>query len=262
VDRDLVKQVLKGFERNDLLTFGSAIAFQVVVAIVPLLLFGFGLLGALGLEDVYSDDVVPNLKDAVSPDVFKVLDSTIRQVLGGHQTWWITIGAVLVVWEMSGAVRAIMDVLDRIYESDRSRTPRQRYTASILLATGCGLLILLAVALHQVIPAVTDSVIGVLRWPIVALLLYAAVAMLVHFAPSEQRKWESVSIGAALVVVSWLGTSAVFGLYATQIADYGSIFGNLATLFVTFEYVYLAACAFLTGAQVDQILHERSVIPA
>src|SRR3954447_2273988 len=115
MDRDLWRGVLDGYKQNRLLTYGSAIAFQVLVALIPLLLFGFGLLGALGLERVYQDDVVPNLRENVSPAMFKVLDSTVRNVLGGHQIFWITIGAVIAIWEMSGAVRAVMEVMDDIY---------------------------------------------------------------------------------------------------------------------------------------------------
>ena len=53
---------------------------------------------------------------------------------------------------------------------------------------------------------------------------------------------------------AWAGTSIVFGIYVTDIADYGSIFGSLATVFLLMTYLYLSACAFLIGAQVDAIV--------
>jgi membrane protein len=262
MDRALIKRVWDGFADNDLLTFASTIAFQIIKALVPLLLFCFGLLGALGLDDVYQQDVVPDLRSNVSPAVFEVIDSTVHKVLTTQQTFWLTLGLVLTVWEMSGAVRAIMDVLDRIYCNDRERSKRERYTVSILVAMGGGALLLFAVAIHQVVPALTDSPIGFLRWPIVAIVLYAAVVVLVHFAPSEKRPWKAVSVGSGLVVLAWLGTSAVFGLYVTKIAEYGTIFGNLATVWILFQYLYFAACAFLTGAMVDQVLSERTAVHA
>ena len=77
-------------------------------------------------------------------------------------------------------------------------------------------------------------------------------------APADGQHWHLVSAGTAIVVVAWVGTSLVFGLYVTQVADYGSIFGNLATVIVVFEYLYLSACAFLTGAVVDAILRDRA----
>src|SRR3954453_22979699 len=144
--RAVVRDVWKGYAQNDVLTFASAISFQVLKALVPLLLFAFGLLGALGLDDVYQQHVVPDLRDSVSKDMFGVIDSTVRNVLDGHQTFWISIGAIICIWEMSGAARAVMDGLDRIYCCRRERSAKERYTVSILLATGTGILLLLAVA--------------------------------------------------------------------------------------------------------------------
>jgi membrane protein len=67
-----------------------------------------------------------------------------------------------------------------------------------------------------------------------------------------------VSFGTVVVVVAWLGMSAGFGAYLRGVADYGSMFGNLATLIVLLEYLYLSAIVFLAGLAVDAITEERS----
>ena len=116
------RELLAAYERNDLLTYASAIAFQVFFALIPFLLFVLGLLGGLGLDGVWTDDVAPTLRDNASPAAFEVVDSTVRNVLGGKQGFWLTIGLLITIWEMSGATRAIMGVFDRIYESEGERS--------------------------------------------------------------------------------------------------------------------------------------------
>lgn len=251
--RDLVREVLAGYRRVDLLTYGSAIAFQVLFALIPLALFGLGLLGYLGLEGAYRDDVMPELKDATSPDVFRVIDRTVAKVLTAQSFFWITAGAVIAAWEMSGAMRAVMEVLDRIYGSARERGFRERYLVSGGLAVACGVLLLAAAATVQFAP-----VPGPVAWLGGLLLMIAAIGLLIRVAPVDGHPWRLVSAGTAVVVLAWVGTSVVFGIYITQFADYGTIFGNLATVIIVFEYFYLAACAFLTGALLDAILRERS----
>jgi membrane protein len=66
-----------------------------------------------------------------------------------------------------------------------------------------------------------------------------------------------VSAGTAIVVLAWTLTSLAFGLYVAKVADYNSIFGSLATVIILFEYLYLSACAFLTGALLDAIRDGR-----
>ena len=65
-------------------------------------------------------------------------------------------------------------------------------------------------------------------------------------------------------MIAWVGTSLVFGLYVTEIADYGSIFGSLATVFVLLTYLYLSAASFLIGAEVDapQLLDDLAIVAA
>jgi membrane protein len=66
-----------------------------------------------------------------------------------------------------------------------------------------------------------------------------------------------VTFGSITVVASWVGTSLVFGWYLTSVAEYGSVFGALATIVVLLTYLYVASAAVLTGAEIDALV-ERS----
>jgi membrane protein len=60
-----------------------------------------------------------------------------------------------------------------------------------------------------------------------------------------------------LVVGAWIAVSLLFGLYLREIADYSSIYGNLATVFILIEYLYLSSLAFVTGVVVDAMTWRR-----
>src|SRR5215212_11751109 len=136
--KDALKELLEAFARNDLLTFASAIAFQVFFALIPLALFALALMAGLGLSDVWSQDWAPQIQDKVSPAAFTLIKDTVGKVLSGKQLFWLTFGAVITIWEISGATRAIMDVFDRIYDSERKRSLRERYAVSIALSIAAG----------------------------------------------------------------------------------------------------------------------------
>jgi uncharacterized BrkB/YihY/UPF0761 family membrane protein len=53
-------------------------------------------------------------------------------------------------------------------------------------------------------------------------------------------------------------TSIAFGLYATYVASYTSVFGHLASIFVLLLYLWLSGDAFLAGIQLDACVRERS----
>jgi membrane protein len=169
----------------------------------------------------------------------------------------MTIGAVISVWEMSGAARSVMGVFDRIYGSDRRRGFKERFAVSIGISIVAGSLLLGAFAVVELGRLLVDGPLSLLRWPVALALLFGCVAVLVRVAPAERRPTGWVTFGSILVVVAWVGTSLVFGFYMTHVADYGNIFGALASVIITLEYLYIASIAFLTGAQLDALVAER-----
>src|SRR3954468_4604694 len=252
--RKLPRQVLSGMEEHDLMTYASAIAFQVMTALIPMALLALSIMGFLQLEHVWTQDLAPQVKDQVSPQVFAVLDGVVRKTLGSKQGWWLTIGVVFTLWQTSGVARAVMGALSRVYGEGDDRPFVRRYATSVAL----GLTVALCVIAALVVVRFGEPILGlddvgglaaaglfVVRWGAALALLSAAVWVLLRFAPARPGPHRWVSFGSALCVMAWVGTSVVFGVYVTDIADYGSIFGSLATAFILMTYLYVSACAFL-----------------
>jgi membrane protein len=255
--RQLIRKVVDAMEEHGVLTSASAIAFQVLTGVIPLALLVVSLMGFLHLESVWTDDLGPQFKGQVSKQVWAVADDVVHRTLGQEQLWWLTAGVVFTVWQLSGAVRAIMGVLSEIYNDGEDRSFKSRYTTSIALGTGVTVLVLLAFGSARFGGELLGGVVGfVLRWGVALGLLFTAVWLLLRFAPAHPSPHRFVSFGSGLCVIAWVGTSLVFGLYITQIADYGSIFGSLATVFVILTYLYLSAASFLIGAEVDAIARD------
>jgi len=261
--RTVAQGVIRGYADHDLLTFASAIAFQVLFALIPLALFGFGLLGGLGLQEQWTRQWGPEVRHSMSPAAFAVLDDTVMRVLGRQQVFWMTGGAVLAVWKVSTATRAIMDVFDRIYGSRRSRSFAERLWVSLVLGSVVGALLLCAAAsvvlgddvLHAI--GVVSPVAVWLRWPVALAFMFGVVAFLIARAPAERRPLRWVTFGSVVVVASWVATSVVLAAYLTSVADYGSVFAALATVVVVLTYLYAASAAVLTGAEIDALLSAR-----
>ena len=261
--RRLVRQVVTGMEEQDLLTSASAIAFQVLTSLLPLALLVLSVMGFLQLDDVWTQDLAPQVKEEVSPHVFGVINDVARHTLGSKQGWWLTIGLVFTLWQTSGVARAVMGALSRVYNGGEDRSFVRRYLTSFALGVGVAVCILGALASVRFggpLLGLEDAgwagkvLLTVVQWGVALALLITAVWVLLRFAPAHPGPHRWVSFGSALCVIAWVGTSAVFGFYVTDVADYGSIFGSLATAFLLMTYLYLSACAFLIGAEVDAIV--------
>jgi membrane protein len=261
--RALVRKVIAGMEEQDLLTFASAIAFQVLTSLIPLALLVLSIMGFLNLDEVWTNDLAPQVAEQVSANVFGVVDDVARHTLGSQQGWWLTAGLVFTLWQTSGVARAVMGALSRVYGDGDDRSFARRYVTSFALGLAVAVCVLGALVVVRFgAPILGLEDVGwagsagllVLRWGAALALLITAVWVLLRFAPAHPGPHRWVSFGSALCVVAWVGTSIVFGLYVTDVADYGSIFGSLATVFLLMTYLYISACAFLIGAEVDAIV--------
>src|SRR3954451_1903162 len=253
--RDIARvrqDVVDGFARHRLLTYASAIAYQLISAIIPFALFALGLAGLLGLKQLWSDHLGPTIASHVSADVWVVINKTVTQVLQHRQTFWVTFGLVLMLWELSGAMRATMEALDDVYAVRRKRSRAERYRTSIGLSAAVGALVLLTFVVIIGGRSVLGGVGSVfIRYAIAAALLTAAVGLTMRFGPATNQSFKWIGAGSVVIVAGWLLTVGGYILYATSIASYGSVFGSLAAAFVLIVAVYLSAAVFLVGVLVD-----------
>ena len=261
----LVPEVIDAYRRNGLINFAAAIAFLSVLAVVPFLLFLLATLGFLQLEEVWRDEVAPEVRGSLSEAAYGLLDDTATRVLTEKQVWWVTAGFGIALWEISAATRVTMTALDRIYGFHRRRGFFEVFPRSVWLGLAMGLALLAAVAVVRFVPLLTGDLGGVpavlsfvVRWLVAAALLGAGVALVVHYGSATRQTLPWVTLGTGLVMVAWVAMSIVFGIYVTYVANYGSVFGNLASFFVLLLYVYASSIVFLAGVQADACIRKSA----
>jgi membrane protein len=261
----LAPDAVGAFRRHGLANFAAAIAFFVVLALVPFLLFLLALLGFLQLDEVWREDVAPEIRASVSQAAFRLLDDTATRVLTEKQGWWLTGGFVLALWEISAATRVTMTALDRIYGFRRRRSFFELFPRSVGLGLAIGAAVVAAVAVVRFLPLLVGDLPGALavlfflgRWLLAAALLGAAVGLFVRFGTATRQPIPWVSFGTGLVMAAWVLTSILYGVYVTYAASYESVFGHLASVIVLLLYVYASSVVFLAGAQVDACVRERA----
>ncbi|HEX3318570.1 MAG TPA: YihY/virulence factor BrkB family protein [Solirubrobacteraceae bacterium] len=258
--REVAENVVEAFRRDRLMTAAAAIAYQVLSAVIPLALFALALFGVLHLSSLWSQHIGPWIAGRTSVALYTVINDTVTQVLLHKEVFWLTAGLALTMWELSSAVRAVMEALDRIYEAHRRRPWRRRMLVSIALGAGAGALLLAAfvvLALGGVVTG-TGAVSFAWRMPLAALLFGATIWVVGRWAPSKRRPVKWVSFGSAVTIVTWLVTAAGYGVWVTQISQVGSAFGSLAAVFVFIVFTYVSSVVYLAGAVVDASVREEA----
>jgi membrane protein len=256
--REVAESVVDGFRRHRLNVYAAAIAFRVLLAVIPFSLFVLGLVGLLDLSELWIRHVGPWVQERASIPLFNLLDDTVSQVLTHRQVFWVTAGLALTLWEVSAAVRATMEALDRVYEVRRRRPWRVRMAVSLALGALVGALMLGALAVLAIGGAVVGGLSLLWRAPLAALLLGGAVWATVRWAPSKRRPVRWVSFGSATTIIAWLVCAGGYALWVTQISSVGSAFASLTAAFVLMVFLYVSSIAFMVGVVIDASVREEA----
>ena len=86
-------------------------------------------------------------------------------------------------------------------------------------------------------------VFGILRWPVLALLMVLALSTLYRLAvssPEERSGWRGlITPGAIAGTALWLVVSVLFSFYTANFASYSKTYGTLASIVVVLLWLFL-----------------------
>ncbi len=258
--KDLVRLWVDLFDQHELLTSATAIALRAVIAMVALALLAIALLGETGNEDVWKKQIATQIEPKVLPDVYRGIQATVDKIFSSSSAGLIAFATALAIWQVSGAVRACMSALSKIYGTKDERPWYVRFPLSIGIAVvvfaalvGAAFLIL---GLKHAVHGSWGLPFSIARWLLTIALLTFAFGVLVRYAPEESQSKRWASAGAALVVVLWIVQSLLFALYVKHLGSYKSAAASLLLVYVITTYAYVGAIVLMVGVELDEQLRQ------
>jgi YihY family inner membrane protein len=77
------------------------------------------------------------------------------------------------------------------------------------------------------------------------------------YVAARQISWRTAGVAATVMAASYELMKWGFGWYVTSVADYGSAYGNLATIIVLFFWIYYVSVGFVLSGEVAQVYTVR-----
>ena len=254
-----------GLFRHDGVMVASAIAFSLIFALFPFVLFLVSLGAVFGGSDLA--DYVSREALAVLPEhVIRTLEPELNRIFNvSSRASPLTFGLFVTLISITGAVEAVRDGLNRAYGCAENRHLVRRYFSSLLFVF-LGMAFVLTVAalgivvpvglefLHRYFPEMAFEV-RLLEFGRQALLILVTFAMLLAFhlfLPARKRAFRNVVSGVFLTLVLWWIAGKAFGWYIVGIANYSATYAGLAGIVILMFFLYIQALIFLYGAEVNR----------
>jgi membrane protein len=260
----VARLVFKGFGRGALVTRASSIAFNMLMALLPTLIFLFTLIPFIPVQN-FQSDLIKIFESLMPSNLYNVFESTIVEVITQKSgTLLIFMFFATIVFSTNG-IHALMHAFNVSTHGFTSRTWIQQRKIAIvmlfiilMLFSISGILIILSksvvkrmVALGLLRMSFVFYVVMMLKWILILLILFFAISTLYYFVPAKKKEFRYFSPGSILATILFIITSLGFSAYVNNFGQYNKLYGSIGTLIVMLVWLYLNSIALLMGFELN-----------
>ncbi|GGT33661.1 YihY/virulence factor BrkB family protein [Streptomyces chromofuscus] len=252
------------FRYADGFTNARALAFQVVLGLVPCTVALVGLATSVHTEGVGRiieltlGRIVPGAGAEIVEDAFEGTRRTAHGDIWSTLALWLGLGFALL--NLSSAMGQIERGANRIYGIERDRPFPRKYGRAILLALAAGLPLVLGFVVLVAGEAVGDAVAESAGWeggpqwwglvdvPLGLALAWMASAVIFRWSPRrDQPGYTWLAFGSAVHLLLWVSATCLLGLYVEESGAFGAVYGPLTAFIALLLWANLTAVALFLG---------------
>ena len=267
---DLAKRVIHEIQKDNCAGRAAQLAYYLIFAVFPFLLFLATMLGYLPIPDLM-DKIMDYLARLLPGDTATLVRDNIVQLVSDQKGGLLSFGIALTLWTASSAIVAIIDALNQAYDVEESRPFWKVRGIAVLMIIGLSLFIICSMVLLLFGPQLGEwiaSLVGlgpvftvvwnILRWPVIVGLLIPAMAIIYYFAPDVEQRWKWITPGAIFTVVATIVVSLGFSFYVNNFGSYNKTYGSIGAVIVFLTWLYLSGFIVLVGGEINAEIEHAS----
>lgn len=274
---DFVGRVYDKAGEDDIFFMAGAIAFNVLVAFVPLVLAVLGMAGfilrkQLGDPAAVLMEAVLRIVPPLGADIQRLIETTLRGLLE-KSTSFLSIGTLVLVWVATRLIGSLRTALKEIFDlaQDRGIIEGKIFDIQMVFATGA--LFIVNIVLTVAVDVFSQFQLSAFGYQLTQptffqrfyvealafLSLWTMFLLIFRYLPARRTGWDTSVVAASFTAIFFEVLKRGFSYYITSWADYQSTYGNLATLVILFLWIYYSAVVFILGGEVAQVVAMKRV---
>ena len=269
--KQTVLLLIRNYSQHNVGKNAAALAYYLLFAIFPLLIFASNLLGLLKL-DVYA--ITQTLSNFLPKDIVGLIESYLDYIshTSGHLLLWFSL--VFSIWFPMRAVKGLMDDVRLAHHLSKPPNSLKYRLRQLIYTVVFLVVIILTLALStlgehvlgyigRLLPEYTPRISGFipdfwqyLRFIPMALLMFAALGALYALSMDKRPPIIQILPGIIAALISWMVVSIGFSFYVENFAHYSLIYGTMGAMIVLLMWLYMTALVLILGAEFNAALAE------
>jgi membrane protein len=222
----LVKRVYHEIDDDEVLTRSAALAYYFVSALFPMIFFLMAMLGLFAQSHDLQSSLLDYTARFMPADAYRLVQKTLQEIANSSTGSKLAFGLVLALWSGAGGVVSIMDALNRCYHVKDTRPFWKQRLIALGLTVAIAALTIMALTIvlyggdiadfvgsHLGLSNVTLIAWHILQWPVALFFVVMSFALLYYWGPDTKQKWQWITPGSVVGVLTWIGASLLFRVY-------------------------------------------------
>jgi membrane protein len=267
--KDILWRVYGGLGEDRILMNAAGVTFYALLALFPAI-------GALvSIYGLFADPVqianqlgtLAGILPGGGMEVIKEQLTRLTAQGSGSLTFGVIFGVLVSLWSANGGMKALFDALNVVYGEKEKRSFLRLNAISLTFTLGMLCFAIIAMTAIIAVPVIVDAlpdflgtIINWARWPVMAVLIAVALALIYRYGPSrDEPKWRWISWGSAFAAVGWLVFSAAYSFYTANFGTFNETYGSLGAAIGFMLWIWLSVTVILLGGKLNaEIEHQTA----
>ncbi len=259
------KRAVKEFQEDNVTDWAAALTYYAVLSLFPALIVLVSLVGLAGQSPQTTNTLLDVVGQFAPQETTRQVRGFIDGVVRSGTGALLGVGLLGAVWSASGWVGAFIRAANEVWDVEEGR-PFWKTIPLRLAVTVVGLLVtavtLIGLVVSGPLAEAVGSAIGlgdtaltvwnIAKWPVLLVLVALMIAALYYVAPNvEHPRFQFVSPGSVIAVLTWVLASALFAFYVSNFGSYNKTYGALGGVVIFLLWIWITNLAILFGAEVN-----------
>ncbi len=255
---------IKGFQKGSLVTRASAIAFNILLGLLPSMIFLFTLIPFIPIPN-FQAELLLLFESLLPENVFSLLENTLTEVVTEKRNGLLILIFLATILFSTNGIHAVINAFNVSSHKFETRTwISQRITSLFLVFI---IFLMLSVAVFIMVAGrfsldkmaeldiikldSTYFLFSTAKWFLFLILIFFAISTLYYKIPAEEKEWRFFSPGAIMATFLFLVSSIGFTAYVNNFGQYNKLYGSIGTIMVILLWLYFNSIILLAGFELN-----------
>ena len=247
-----------------MVTRASAIAFNILIAILPSTIFLFTLIPFVPIAN-FQNELLEFFYDILPKNAFNLLENTLIQVITEKSGGLLLMMFLATVIFSTNGIHALINAFNvsthefqtRSWVSQRITSLFLIFLIAIMMAVSIIIILIGKTMLTKLVELgiiemnFNFYLLSIAKWIIFLALIFFVIASLYYEIPANKEEWKFFSPGSIVATLLFVLSSLGFSIFVNSFGQFNKLYGSIGTLMVILIWLYINSISLLIGFELN-----------